>query len=144
VDVDPDLGLALKRQNLLDRRDTQPGSSEAATERLGKYYQRQGQKPPGAKGNKDSTRQPAPNWYPRSHLATDFQEEEDQFRQLTLQQFTVLEFIESKPRALIAGCAGSGKTMLAIEKARRLGEQGKRVLFTCYNKALAEWLAETH
>lgn len=144
VDVDHDLGLALKRQNLLDRRDTQPDCIEAAIERIFKYYQRQGQKPPGAKGIKAITRQLAPNWFLRSHLATDFQEEEDQFRQLTLQQFTVLEFIESKPRALIAGCAGSGKTMLAIEKARRLGEQGKRVLFTCYNKALAEWLAETH
>jgi predicted ATPase len=40
-------------------------------------------------------------------------------------------------RAAIAGCAGSGKTVLAFEKARRLSEAGYTVLLTCFNKTLA-------
>ena len=39
----------------------------------------------------------------------------------------------------IDGAAGSGKTLLALEQCRRLARQGFRVLFTCYNKALAAW-----
>lgn len=61
----------------------------------------------------------------------------DQLRTLTEQQFGLLTFLGNRPRALIAGCAGSGKTMLAAEKARRLARSGFRVLFTCYNKSLA-------
>jgi hypothetical protein len=36
----------------------------------------------------------------------------------------------------IAGCAGAGKTMLAMEKARRLAAEGKQVLVTCFNVGL--------
>ena len=37
----------------------------------------------------------------------------------------------------IRGTAGSGKTVLAIEQTHRLAAQGYRVLFTCFNRALA-------
>jgi superfamily I DNA/RNA helicase len=36
--------------------------------------------------------------------------------------------------------AGSGKTVLAITKARSFADEGKRVLFLCFNEMLAEWL----
>jgi AAA domain len=41
-------------------------------------------------------------------------------------------------QALISGFAGSGKTMLALEKAVRLEHQGFRVLLLYYNRRLAE------
>ncbi len=44
---------------------------------------------------------------------------------------------------LILGVAGSGKTLLAAEKARRLAAQGFDVLLTCFNRPLAEHLAAT-
>jgi hypothetical protein len=60
---------------------------------------------------------------------------------LTKKQFRYLRFLSGQRRAAIAGCAGSGKTFLAVEKARRLAEdEGMKVLFTCYNRALAEHL----
>ncbi|MCQ2366070.1 MAG: NERD domain-containing protein/DEAD/DEAH box helicase [Akkermansia sp.] len=40
----------------------------------------------------------------------------------------------------VTGCAGSGKTVLALKEACRLAGLGKRVLYLCYNKNLAIWL----
>ena len=40
------------------------------------------------------------------------------------------------------GGAGTGKTILAMEKARRLVEEGKSVLFLCFNIPLADSLRE--
>ncbi len=62
--------------------------------------------------------------------------------ELTREQTRLLDFLEHQPRAGIAGCCGSGKTMLALEKAKRLAADGKRVLLTCFNMNLAIWLRE--
>ena len=62
--------------------------------------------------------------------------------QLTEAQYRILRFLGRQRRAKIAGCAGSGKTMLAMEKARRLTEQGLRVLLTCFNASLASWMQQ--
>jgi superfamily I DNA/RNA helicase len=42
---------------------------------------------------------------------------------------------------VIYGAAGTGKTVLAIERARRLAGEGHRVLLTCYNRPLGDHLA---
>jgi hypothetical protein len=65
---------------------------------------------------------------------------EREFTRLTDQQSRMLDTLSLQRRAAICGCAGSGKTMLAIEKARRLAGEGYRVLVTCYNKALADFI----
>lgn len=65
---------------------------------------------------------------------------EREFTRLTDQQSRVLDTLGYQRRAAICGCAGSGKTMLAIEKARRLAGEGRRVLVSCYNKALADFI----
>jgi superfamily I DNA/RNA helicase len=63
---------------------------------------------------------------------------------LTERQFRYLRFLGGHRRAAIAGCAGSGKTFLAVEKARSLAEdEGLTVLLTCYNRALADHLGNT-
>src|SRR5208282_5868823 len=41
-----------------------------------------------------------------------------------------------------SGGAGTGKTVLALEAARRLATPGRRVLFVCFNKALAAHVRE--
>ena len=61
---------------------------------------------------------------------------------LTEEQFQVLSLLRHQRRAAISGCAGSGKTMLAMEQARRLSEQGFRVLLTCFNSPLADALRQ--
>jgi hypothetical protein len=75
-------------------------------------------------------------------LGVELDREDKRLIELTERQFILLNFLASRRRALIAGCAGSGKTMLAIEKAHQLHEQGFNVLLTCFNTALADDLAQ--
>jgi len=73
-------------------------------------------------------------------LSLEMAEEARELLQLTKQQYYILDMLDRHPRAAIAGCAGSGKTFLAAEKARRLAQQGFRVLVLCFNRLLAEHL----
>lgn len=66
------------------------------------------------------------------------------FFRLTEEQARVLDFVEEQPRAVVAGAAGTGKTMVALQLARRLSDAGERVLFLCYNGALRRFLQSHH
>jgi hypothetical protein len=79
----------------------------------------------------------AKDWELRPALWGDFVQEQEQFIRLTRQQYLILDVLNRQRRAAICGCAGSGKTMMAAEKASRLARQGFRVLLTCFNKNLA-------
>jgi superfamily I DNA/RNA helicase len=50
--------------------------------------------------------------------------------------------MEANPRVVFTGPAGSGKTLLAIESARRSSARGRSTLFLCYNRLLGRWLGE--
>ncbi len=76
-------------------------------------------------------------WELRPALWGEFVQEQAQLIRLTEQQYLILDVLNRQRRAAICGCAGSGKTMLAAEKASRLARQGFRVLLTCFNKHLA-------
>jgi len=72
-------------------------------------------------------------------LASDIRSAEKQFHDLmTTEQEIVLSLLSRRKRARVSGGAGTGKTMLAVEKARQLGTQGLRTLYTCFNRPLAE------
>jgi hypothetical protein len=73
-------------------------------------------------------------------FAGQLERQVDCLRRLTAQQIEVLNLMRDTKRLLIRGCAGSGKTLLALEKAARLSRQGKRVMLLCFNIPLAEWL----
>jgi hypothetical protein len=77
------------------------------------------------------------DWELRPALWGEFVQEQGQFIRLTRQQYLILDLLNRQRRAAICGCAGSGKTMLAAEKAARLARQGFHVLLTCFNKNLA-------
>ena len=47
--------------------------------------------------------------------------------ELAAQQESLLSFISPNPRYVVTGSAGTGKTWLAVEQARRWAKQGKRV-----------------
>lgn len=63
-------------------------------------------------------------------------------KQLIREQYRILEFLTEQPSAVINGAAGTGKTMIATEKAGRHSENGDKVLFLCYNKKLQKHLEE--
>lgn len=56
---------------------------------------------------------------------------------LTREQFSVLDALEDEPRLLVDGPAGSGKSLLALEAARRDARAGMRVLVLCFNRFVA-------
>ncbi len=66
--------------------------------------------------------------------------EERRIAELTAEQFEILQALARYPRLAISGAAGTGKTVLAYEKARRLAAQGLDVLLLCANPSLANWL----
>ena len=68
-------------------------------------------------------------------------EEEEQARiTLTQNQYRILRFLANRRQVGIQGGAGTGKTLLALAKARELAAQGMHVLLLCYNSALGDHL----
>lgn len=64
----------------------------------------------------------------------------DRLIKLTERQLKVLQMCQNHRLCLIQGCAGSGKTTLALHKAKLLAESGKEVLLVCFNQPLGEFL----
>lgn len=75
-------------------------------------------------------------------LGVELQKEDEKLVELTEQQFRALALLGDRRRAAIAGCAGSGKTMLAARKAQQFSELGMSVLLVCFNTALSKDLRQ--
>lgn len=73
-------------------------------------------------------------WFQRRSLA------EARIAVLTQEQALAFDAFSEFPRLRVRGCAGSGKTLLALRRAFLLADQGKRVLLLCFNLLLAEHL----
>lgn len=65
---------------------------------------------------------------------------EHAFLKLTNEQTGLLDYISEQKNATIQGVAGTGKTLIAKEAARRFGAEGNKVLFLCFNKYLFQFL----
>lgn len=61
-------------------------------------------------------------------------------RRFTEEQFEALDHLEDNARVVFKGPAGTGKTFLAIEAARRAVRDGQSVALLCFNSLLAGWL----
>ena len=66
------------------------------------------------------------------------------FKRMLREQVALLNYLEEQNNAIISGLAGTGKTVMAVEKARRHSEKEEKVLFLCYNAFLNEHLRETY
>lgn len=65
---------------------------------------------------------------------------EDAADALTEHQAVILDATRLLNRIEVRGGAGSGKTFLAMEQARRLAQRGQRVALVCYSHGLASYL----
>ncbi len=73
-------------------------------------------------------------------LAARLEAQETQLVRLTDEQTRLLEGLDGNRRLLVEGGAGSGKTILALERTLRLAAAGRRALLVCFNIPLADRL----
>jgi hypothetical protein len=73
-------------------------------------------------------------------LATAIDREYRRQIELTNRQARILRTLQYRARAAIAGGAGTGKTLIALQHARALAGPGRRTLLVCYNRALGDFL----
>ena len=78
----------------------------------------------------------------RTPLKLQFDEEDRRIVELTDDQSYVLSYVTKRHRAAIVGPAGSGKTILALQVAKRLAASGNHTLLTCFNWRLADYLRD--
>lgn len=81
-----------------------------------------------------------PHFHVVPRLKTKIEEMEETYIRLTRQQAALLDFLEEQKTAVIHGLAGTGKTVLGVEKAKRLAAQDEQVLFLCFNSFLRDAL----
>lgn len=62
---------------------------------------------------------------------------DDEIIWLTNRQIRVSRRMAGNFRTIVRGAAGTGKTVIALDRAKQLAENGKRVLYLCFNRYLA-------
>jgi RecA/RadA recombinase len=83
------------------------------------------------------TRLLAPTVTIRTGLRAAIAASEKQLVELTNQQLVAVNGLRRSRRTVILGGPGTGKTIVAVHRARELEAQGGRVLLTCFNQPLA-------
>jgi NERD domain protein len=86
----------------------------------------------------------APVFHAIPSASTLAAENERIFFRMTRQQARLIDYLDEVDYAVIQGAAGTGKTMLAVEKARSLNERNEPVLFLVFNKYLSEYLEQMY
>ena len=61
---------------------------------------------------------------------------------LRVQQKPVLQLVALNDRVVVSGAAGTGKTLIAMEVARRVADSGRRTALVCFNQLVGDWLRE--
>lgn len=77
-------------------------------------------------------------------LKDRLEDAEQGLNRATAEQLKVLRRLADNRRLIISGVAGSGKTLVAAEQARRISSEGGSVLFLCFNKLLKMHLEDTN
>lgn len=68
--------------------------------------------------------------------------EQELNRILRDQQKPLLELVLLNDRVIVAGAAGTGKTLIAMEVARRVADRGRRVGLLCFNQLVGDWMRQ--
>jgi ATP:corrinoid adenosyltransferase len=66
--------------------------------------------------------------------------EEEALLSLREQQRPVIQLAELNGRVVVTGGAGTGKTLIALELARRAATRGDRVALLCFNVLVGDWM----
>lgn len=82
----------------------------------------------------------APEFDLITYVGSEKDEKEYAFLRLTREQSTLLDYLVEQRKVTIQGPAGTGKTLIAIEEAKRLSLMNRKVLLLCFNHFLYEHL----
>lgn len=136
--LEDELKITLHNEDLL--------SPEAAIKRLEDYWLNHRAKKPCNLGQlrKVLTETLAPSREFSVCLSERINRAEGAIASATKAQYAILQTLSADSNILINGCAGSGKTFLAIEQALRLARQPqpKTSLIVCFNAALSEFITD--
>jgi hypothetical protein len=98
--------------------------------------------PPDASGIEELIKLLAPNKNFQPSLAATFRAHGQIIDRLTREQYGLINLIRRNRRLAIPGCAGSGKTLVAIETAVRLDRDSQKTLVLCHNPFLAHYIRD--
>ena len=119
---------------------------EASLERVLEYHRgaKEKRKPPGEEGMEMLRDLLASDIRIESTLGARLPGDEQKLITLTHDQAKAMQAVAGARRLLIRGCAGSGKTMIAVERAKQLAADGQDVGFICFNRALRDHLRDRY
>ncbi len=81
------------------------------------------------------------NFVPALSIVLD--RSETQLLSTTEEQYRIIESMSINDRMMVQGGAGTGKTILATEQCRRFAASGEKVLYLCFNHAIASYIKES-
>lgn len=103
-----------------------------------------------AKDTRKPTASPSQLNVLQQHLRPDFEavvplhvsahDVETRIARLTEDQLRLIDVVEANPRVICSGGAGTGKTMLALELAKRWGASGMKTALACHSPWLKRFL----
>ena len=76
------------------------------------------------------------------HVSIKERQKEAEYRisRYTEEQYQCLDELRCNDRILFQGAAGTGKTIIAIEAAKRSLSDSERTMIVCFNKLLGSWI----
>jgi hypothetical protein len=127
------------REIILDASDL--NQAESSLKSLLAHWEQYGRSPSTPNAVQLIADRLAPTLQVQRRLRADLADSEREILTLTARQFDVLRHLRSIRRCVVRGGAGTGKTLLAMAKARSMAADGARVLLCCYNAPLADRVA---
>jgi hypothetical protein len=136
---DANLGADIPWDIVIQHKDL--GNLEERIRACLKFWGGENLNPPGEQGVQILRNLFKKSWYLREPtIGEEIGIEHSIMQKYTEEQYALLDWLAGHSRAAIRGCAGSGKTLLAVKKAEQLAHEGFRTLLVCYNHDLAEYL----
>ena len=133
---------AYKEGNLLIKKDIE--EIEKSILRIFDYYELKEQSIYSKEDEKFVIRTLSPEFNIVPNISNIIEEAEYNFNRMTLEQSKLIDYLDCQRVASIQGGAGTGKTLLAIEKIKKLLEneetKNEKVLFLCFNEFLYNYL----
>ncbi len=142
--VCPPASPEFERSDVIDAEDLRgpisPSIGRVARSRLAEFQPHSGERLPTSSQLKSIVNYLRPSFDLVIAKSASLSRTEDRLMSLTGEQYDRLDELSANPRCLFEGAAGTGKTLLALEYARRANSAGARVLFVCFNRLLGDWL----